>query len=433
VGTLEPIRQACILVGGQGRRLGELTRSVPKPLIEISDDNTFLDIVISQVARQGFNDIVLLAGYLGDLVHARYHGREVGGARLRVVIEPEPLGTAGALTSARDLIAPQFAMLNGDSFFDINLRALAAKFASDDAEGLIALHRVTDAARYGSVVIDGEHVVQFLEKREVAGPAGPALINGGAYLLRASVLDRIDTLPCSIESDIFPVLAQEGLLKGSACEGYFIDIGLPETLARARHELAAVTRRPAAFLDRDGVINVDHGYVHRPEQVDWIAGAQESIRRLNDLGYCVIVVTNQAGVAHGFYGEESVRSLHAFMQDELAKKGAFIEAFYHCPYHPQARVEKFRRQHHDRKPEPGMILRAFADMPIDRERSFLIGDKGSDIEAAHRAGIRGLLFEGGNLADFLGQKLPGFGPLLPQGASGPAKPATPRQRRASAY
>ena len=410
--TSEPVRQACILVGGKGTRLGDLTRELPKPLIEIAENIAFLDVVIGQIARQGFNDIVLLAGYLGDLVRARYEGRSFGLARVRVIVEPEPRATGGALVGAREIIAPHFLLLNGDTFFDINLRALVLACATDQ-EALIALHRVSDASRYGSVLLDGDRVVRFLEKGQ---GAGPALISAGTYLLRASVIDRIRSLPCSIESDIFPILAQEGRLYGQACEGYFIDIGLPETLQQARRELSAITHRPAVFLDRDGVLNADHGYLHRPDQVDWIPGAQDSVRRLNDLGYCVVVVTNQAGVGHGYYDEEAVHSLHAWMQDQLAAKGAFIDAFYYCPYHPQARVKKFRRQHIDRKPEPGMILRALSDLHIDRQRSFLIGDKKIDVEAARRAGIRGFLFTGGNLATFLDKCLAGFGADLQDSA-----------------
>ena len=160
-------------------------------------------------------------------------------------------------------------------------------------------------------------------------------------------------------------------------------------------------RRPAAFLDRDGVINVDRGYVHKPEDVEWIAGAKEGIRWLNGAGFHVVVVTNQAGIAHGFYDEACVETLHAWMRDQLTAAGATIDAFYYCPYHPEGRVQKFRRAHIDRKPGPGMILRAFADLNIARDGSFLIGDRDSDIEAARAAGIPGYLFAGGNLADFL--------------------------------
>jgi len=237
---MTPIRQACVLVGGKGTRLGDLTRTTPKPLMQISDNRVFLDFVIEQLARQGFDDIVLLAGYLGDTVRARYAGNAPGTARIRVIIENEPLGTAGAIAAARDSIAPQFLMLNGDSFFDIDLRALCA--AGKDRDALIALHRVADASRYGSIMLDGERVVRFVEKRPNAGAAS---INGGIYVLRASVFERIRTLPCSLEADVFPALAAERRLYGRECEGYFIDIGLPESLEQARRELIALAHRPA--------------------------------------------------------------------------------------------------------------------------------------------------------------------------------------------
>ena len=395
------IRQACILVGGKGTRLGDLTRMVPKPLLEIAPGITFLDLVIGELARQGFNDLVLLAGHLGDVVRERYDGRAIGTAHVRVVIEPEPLGTGGALTCARELLASRFLLLNGDSLFDINMRALSVEPMAADVEGLIALRRIADPARYGTVELAGDRITGFREKNPDV--TGPALINAGIYLLRASVIDRIGTLPRSIETDIFPALAGEGRLAGVERDGYFLDIGLPETLAQGRRELLAVRRRPAAFLDRDGVLNVDHGYVHRSDQIDWIPGAIAAVRSLNDLGYRVVVVTNQAGVAHGHYEEEAVHALHAWMRDELAVHGAFIDAFYHCPYHPDGKIERFRLAHIDRKPGPGMILRALADLEIDKERSFLIGDKQSDVAAAEAAGIPGFLFAGGNLAEFVDQ------------------------------
>jgi D,D-heptose 1,7-bisphosphate phosphatase len=389
------IKQACILVGGKGTRLGDVTRTIPKPLLDMGEGISFLDLLIEQTARQGFTDVVLLAGHLGDLVEARYDGRIFGNARVRVVVEPEPRGTAGALVSAVDSLEPRFFLLNGDSLFDINLRALAAEA---ECEARIALRWVPDVSRFGAVELDGERIVRFREK---AGDTGPAVINAGIYLLDAALIKRISSLPCSIETDIFPVLAKEGKLGGSVRDGYFIDIGLPETLRQGRRELLARRRRPAAFLDRDGVINRDHGYVHRPDQIDWIPGAQEGIRRLNDLGYRVVVVTNQAGVAHGYYGEDDVIALHDWIQEELAAKGAFIDAFYFCPFHPDGKVERFRASHVDRKPSPGMILRAFSEMQIDSQHSFLIGDRESDVACARSAGIKGFLFTGGNLADFL--------------------------------
>jgi D,D-heptose 1,7-bisphosphate phosphatase len=395
---MSAIRQACILVGGKGTRLGAMTRSVPKPLLDIGGGICILDVIIEQVARHGFDDIVLLAGHLGHLVQERYGERTSGAAKIRVFVEREPGGTAGALLSASSALAPRFLTLNGDSLFDTNLRSLATEADTLASGALLALRQVADGSRYGSVTRAGSRITGFREKDD--RNAAPAIINAGVYVLAREIIDRIGTLPCSIERDIFPALAAAGDLVGSLREGYFLDIGLPETLEQARRELLALQRRPAVFLDRDGVINRDHGYVHRPDQVDWMTGAKRAIRSLNDLGFRVVVVTNQAGIAHGYYSEREMHALHAWMQDELSAEGAFVDAFYFCPYHPEGKLAQYRRIHDDRKPGPGMILRAISELNIDAARSFLIGDKQSDLDAACAAGIPGFLFDDGDLASF---------------------------------
>jgi len=160
--------------------------------------------------------------------------------------------------------------------------------------------------------------------------------------------------------------------------------------------------RPAAFLDRDGVLNVDLGYVHRIEDLEWVAGAPSAVRRLNDAGYLVIVVTNQSGIGRGYYDEASMESVHQALRAHLAKAGARIDAIYACPFHPEAIVERFRHPDHpDRKPNPGLLLRAMEEFPIDPARSFMIGDKDSDMEAARRAGVAGHMFKGGDLDAFV--------------------------------
>lgn len=148
--------------------------------------------------------------------------------------------------------------------------------------------------------------------------------------------------------------------------------------------------RPAVFLDRDGVINMDDGYTFRPADLRFTPTAPAAIRRLNDAGRLVIVVTNQSGVARGLYDVADVDAFHRHMAERLAADGARVDAFYHCPFHPDGQVPAFAREHEDRKPAPGMLLRAMREWPIDPARSLMIGDKASDMEAADRAGVAGL-------------------------------------------
>ena len=153
------------------------------------------------------------------------------------------------------------------------------------------------------------------------------------------------------------------------------------------------TPRPAAFLDRDGVLNVDHGYAHRPDQIEWVAGAAQAVRLLNEAGYTVVVVTNQAGVARGLYDQAAIDNLHAYMKDVLEAQGARIDAFYYCPHHPEGSVKEFAVHCRCRKPGTGMLEQAARDWPIDIRLSFLIGDKETDIQAAAAFKIRGIKFD----------------------------------------
>jgi D-glycero-D-manno-heptose 1,7-bisphosphate phosphatase len=151
-------------------------------------------------------------------------------------------------------------------------------------------------------------------------------------------------------------------------------------------------RRPAAFLDRDGVLNVDHGYAHKPEQLEWIEGAQEAVRLLNVAGYYVLVITNQSGVARGYYDEAAVESFHSHMQDSLKGHGAHIDAFYYCPHHPEGIIKSLAVPCRCRKPGTGMLEQAAREWPIDVDASFLVGDRDDDMAAAAAFNIRGIKF-----------------------------------------
>ncbi|WCT77366.1 D-glycero-alpha-D-manno-heptose-1,7-bisphosphate 7-phosphatase [Novosphingobium humi] len=163
--------------------------------------------------------------------------------------------------------------------------------------------------------------------------------------------------------------------------------------------------RPIAFFDRDGVLNRDTGYAHKIEALQWVEGVFETMARLKESGYRVVVVTNQSGVARGFYTEADVLALHEWMAARIALHGGTVDAFYYCPYHPEAVDPAYRQDHPDRKPRPGMLLKALARFPTDISRSFMIGDQATDMQAAQAAQIQGHLFRGGRLDDFVNEVL----------------------------
>lgn len=172
-------------------------------------------------------------------------------------------------------------------------------------------------------------------------------------------------------------------------------------------------RQPAAFLDRDGVLNRDIGYAHRADQITWIDGVFPAVCRLNNAGYHVFVVTNQAGVARGLYTEGHVETLHAWMADQFRNAGARIDDWRYCPYHPDYQPKRWSHLQHWRKPAPGMLLDLMDRWSVRLEGSFLIGDRESDIEAAHAAGIPGHRFTGGSLDLLVTSLLDATSPGIP--------------------
>ena len=155
----------------------------------------------------------------------------------------------------------------------------------------------------------------------------------------------------------------------------------------------------AVFFDRDGVLNREIGYAHRPDEIEWVPGVVEAIRAVNAAGKLALVVTNQSGIARGYFQEADVLALHRWMAGVLAEQGARIDGFAYCPHHPEGVVAPFVGDCECRKPKAGMLEALIAGHGVDRTRSVLIGDRDSDLQAAAAAGVTGVLFDGVDLQD----------------------------------
>lgn len=167
-------------------------------------------------------------------------------------------------------------------------------------------------------------------------------------------------------------------------------------------------KKKAVFFDRDGTLNINTNYLHKKEDFVWIEDAVEAIRYVKEKGYLAIVLTNQSGVARGFYTEDDVKKLHAWMNEELKKCGTEIDAFYYCPYHIEGTIPAYTKISRDRKPNIGMIEKACVDFDIAVKESYLVGDMPSDILCARRAGATPIRYERGSLLTCVKRGLKGI-------------------------
>jgi histidinol phosphatase-like enzyme len=274
----------------------------------------------------------------------------------------------------------------------------------------LALRSVPDAARYGRVIEEQGNVVAFLEKD--SNRPGPGVINGGVYVLKREILDLVRDLPCSLEQDVFPVLIERGQIRGREFDGYFLDIGLPETLEQGHLELPGVRVRPAVFFDRNALVSFPEGGSVPPEAIQWTRGAVEAIRSLNDHGHYVFVMSNPSRGAHRTRAPGGARRLNTAMQERLAREGAHVDRFYGELEFPANIASGRAIDAGKQNPDAILLQEAMNEWPIIGERSFFIGVSNEDIEAARSAGISWHVLDGGDLArlvhSLLGQNAHSF-------------------------
>ncbi len=383
--------EAIILAGGLGTRLRSVVSEVPKCMAPV-DGRPFLQYMLEWLSRYDVSHVVLSVGYLKEVIFSFIDSR-AWPFEISYAVEDEPLGTGGgirlALTKCRE---DRVIVLNGDTFFDVDLDAL-----SFTAPVTLALKPMRNFDRYGAVDWDGELVTGFHEKAACA----EGLINGGVYALVRSQLDfAFQPKRFSFEKDLLEPLAAAHLVAGQVQDGYFIDIGIPEDYARAQRELPEIQAVLKAsdvvlamdadtlLLDRDGVINrwLPGDYVTSWDKFTFLLGILESLRKWAGHFRHIFLVTNQRGVGKGRMTQEQLEAVHARMLAEIAAAGGRIDGIYLCT----ALSEDDPR----RKPKRGMfdeILAAYPDvMP---ERTVMLGDSRYDREFAANCGIGFVLME----------------------------------------
>lgn len=373
--------EAIILAGGFGTRLSHIVKGVPKPMAPVAN-RAFLEYILDYLKDNGITKVVLATGYKSSIIENHF-GNSYNGIKILYSVEDTPLFTGGAIKKALSMCDNnEVFIINGDTYFDVNLNKMKDFHNSNNANITVATKLMYNFDRYGTVTLSNDRIIQFKEK----GYNQKGLINGGIYLVNKNVLVTVEQSKFSFEQDIMEKKISELSIYSFISDGYFIDIGVEQDYYVAQKHFA---KNKALFLDRDGTINVDTGHLYRTEEVVLIEGMPQLIKKYNDLGYKVIVITNQAGIAKGYYTEEDMNKLHNFMNDELKNKyGAKIDAFYFCPHHPD-----FTGECNCRKPKPGMLEKAIKDFNIDVAQSLLIGDKHWDIECGERLGVKSYYVE----------------------------------------
>ena len=386
-----------MLAAGLGTRLRPLTDRVTKCLVPING-RPLLDYWVECLVDAGVTEARVNTHSHPEQVRA-YLEKVNASGRLCFTesFEPALLGSAGTIAANADLAdgSDDVIIIYADNFSDVDLTRMLAFHRGHGDPFTMLLFRAPDPRACGIAEIDGlGKVISFVEK-----PAEPKsdLANGGVYIVTAEAYREIAALKAfDIGFEVLPRFV--GRMRGWPWEGYHLDIGTHEALARARRDapglLSQTVRpanpggKPAVFLDRDGTIIESVHYLSDPLDVRLIPGAASAIQRLREAGFVCVVVTNQSAIGRGMITEDQLHLIHDEMNRQLAAEGAEVDAIYFCPEAPSSR-DRTRIEHSDRKPGPGMLYRGASDLSLDLDSSWMVGDMISDVLAGIHAGCRG--------------------------------------------
>jgi D,D-heptose 1,7-bisphosphate phosphatase len=393
--------KALLLAGGMGTRLRPLTNTVPKCLVPIAG-RPLLDVWVERLAEAGIREARINTHALAGVVRSFIEQVNARGLlHLTESHEPALLGSAGTVTANADLAegADAVVIVYTDNLSDIDLRPVIAFHRRHGDPLTMVLFKAPDPRTCGIAELDGEgRIISFTEK-----PQQPAsdLANAGVYVVDDAAYREIAALRAfDLGFDVLPRFV--GRMRGWIWGGYHLDIGTHEALERARREAAVAfpewfraqpgAPRPAVFLDRDGTLIEHVPYLADPKLVRLLPGAAEALKQLRRAGFARVLITNQSAIGRGILTEDRLGEIHMELNRQLAACGATIDGVYHCPDVPTC-DDRTAVENPNRKPGPGMLLRAAAELTLDLGASWMVGDLVSDVLAGINAGGRSILVQ----------------------------------------
>ena len=404
------------MAGGRGTRISELFPDIPKPLIPI-EGVPVLEREIISLRDQGFKDIIMTVSHMGDKIMNHFGDGSKLGVEIQYYNEITPLGNAGALFKLREQLGDEpFLLLNADAVFDVDFNRMV-KFHHAHG-GLVTLFTHPNNHPYdsGLIVANNDMSVQsWLAKEDVRPIYYKNRVNAGLHVIDPKVLDMVTvdidkigtldeqsekTIKIDLDRQLLKPLAGTGKMFCYDSPEYVKDMGTPERFSQVEEDFKAgrvsaknlSNKQKAIFLDRDGTINKYVGFLRNINDFVLIEGVAEAIKEINTSGYLAVIVTNQPVIARGEVTYEELNEIHNKMETLLGKQGAYLDAIYYCPHHPDSgfdgEVKELKFDCDCRKPKPGLLLKAAEELNIDLSQSWMIGDSKNDIMAGKNAGCK---------------------------------------------
>lgn len=393
-----------IMAGGKGTRISSIASDIPKPMIRING-KPVLEHEIECLCRQGFKDIIITVGHLGQIIIDYFGNGEAFGVHIEYYIEEKPLGNAGALFKLRDKLTEDFLLLNADSIFDIDFQRFVEFHRRNGGLATLFVHPNSHPYDSGLLITDKNKLVQaWLTKEDDRPGYYQNLVNAGLHVLSPELLKQdMDAEKIDLDRDLLKPLAGTGKMSAYKSPEYVKDMGTPERFEAVGKDFAEGIvqsrnlgqKQKAIFLDRDGTINRYAGFLRNIEEFELLPDAGAAIRRINQSGYLAIVVTNQPVIARGEVTTGQLQEIHNKMETLLGQEGAYLDAIYYCPHHPdrgfEGEITELKIDCNCRKPKAGMFFKAAEDFNIDLTQSWMIGDGKNDMTAGKEAGCQTVL------------------------------------------